>query len=358
MKTLTMTAGALIAAILAGCGSSPPPELKTARSTYQEVAQSQAASVAAADVYEAKKSLERAEIAFQDDGDSAETRDLAYIAERKAIIARARANTVLAATQKQVALAELDRWKQEHAQAMRERLGEANKELAQSQAQLESERQARVAAEQKTADALIAIKGLKAKQEARGLVLTLSGSVLFATGKSTLLPTAQKRLEEVAAALKADSRPITIVGHTDSVGSDEANQQLSQKRAEAVRNYMTAHGVPEDRVQAQGMGEAEPIADNKSAEGRANNRRVEIILQGSAAGPSAPGMGTQPGGSQKGKQQGTQPGGVQQGGVQQGGMQQGGSSMPGSGTGSGTMQGGKDAGVQQRPGDMPPSGRQ
>lgn len=305
MNKSTLTGGALIVAVLAGCASSPPPELKTARATYQEVAQSAAVKVAPADVYEAKKSIERAEASFQEDGDSAETRDLAYVAERKAIIAKARANTVMASTQKQVALAELERFKQEHAQAMRERLGEANKELRSSQVQLDSERQARVAAEQRTADALLAIKGLSAKQEARGLVLTINGSVLFATGKSTLLPTAQKRLDDVVVALKADARPITIMGHTDSVGDDEKNQQLSQQRAEAVRNYMTSHGVPEDRIQAQGLGESQPVASNKSAEGRANNRRVEIVLQGSAAGPPAPGMGTQPGGSQKGKQQGS-----------------------------------------------------
>lgn len=331
MKTLSMTASAVIVAMLAGCASSPPPELKNARAVYQDVAQSPATTVAAGDVYEAKKSLERAEASFQDDGDSLETRDLAYVAERKAIIARARANTVMAQSQKQTALAELESWKQQHAQAMKEQLGETNKELTQ---QLESERAARVAAEQRTQDALTKIQGMTAKQEARGLVLTISGSVVFSSGKSTLLPTAQKRLDEVVAALKDDPRPITIVGHTDSVGNDEMNEQLSQKRAESVRNYLVAHGIPESKVQAQGMGEAQPIADNKSAEGRANNRRVEIILAnaGGSEGAPMPGSGQPRGGSQggtKGKQpsttpqggmhQGTQPGGTHHGG----GMQQG-----------------------------------
>jgi outer membrane protein OmpA-like peptidoglycan-associated protein len=322
MKTLSMTAGAVAVAMLAGCASQPPAELKTARSTYQEVAQSPAVNASPADVYEAKKALDRAEVSFQHDGDSLETRDLAYIADRKAIIARSRANTVMASTQKQAALAELETWRQQQSMAMRQRLGEANKELAQSQQELESERQARIAAEQRTAAAFGAMKGMQAKQDARGLVLTITGGVLFATGKSELLPSARRALDDVVVALKTDARPILIVGHTDSVGSEESNQQLSQRRAESVRNYLATHGVPADRIQAQGMGEAQPIADNKSTEGRANNRRVEIILQGSAmGGPGQPGMGQPaPGGAQKGKQPGgtpQQPDGMQQpGGMQ------------------------------------------
>jgi outer membrane protein OmpA-like peptidoglycan-associated protein len=282
MKTLSLTAATAIGALLVGCTSQTPTELKNARTAYQEAAQSPGANLAAPDVYEAKKSLDVAERAFADDGDGAETRDLAYVAERKALIARSKGNTAIAMQQHKEALAEAERVKEQQASAMRQQLGQTKDQLAQSQQQLDSERQARVVAEQRTQDALARIEGMTTKQDPRGLVMTISGSVLFATGKSTLLPTAQKRLSDVASALRTDPRSITIVGHTDSTGSDDTNQQLSQRRAEAVRTYLTTHGVSEDRVQAQGAGESQPIADNKSAEGRANNRRVEIILHGEA----------------------------------------------------------------------------
>jgi outer membrane protein OmpA-like peptidoglycan-associated protein len=124
-------------------------------------------------------------------------------------------------------------------------------------------------------------------------VLTLSGSVLFATGKSTLLPTSKGRLNDVARALKEDPRSITIVGHTDSQGADEMNMKLSQARAESVRTYLTSQGVPADRVRAEGLGETQPVVDNGTAEGRANNRRVEIILE-NAAGAKATTNGSAP----------------------------------------------------------------
>jgi outer membrane protein OmpA-like peptidoglycan-associated protein len=293
MKTLSLTAGASLLGLIAGCASEPPMELRNARSAYQDAVNSPGASYAATDVYEAKKSLQRAEESFRNEGDEPETRDLAYVAERMAIIARSKGNNVIALNEKQQALNDLDQWKQQQAVATRQQLGQTKAQLAQSQQQLDSERQARVAAEQRTADALSKVRGLSAKQEERGLVLTLNGSVLFALGKSELLPTAQKRLDDVIAALKDDPRSITIVGHTDSTGNEDRNMALSQKRADAVRTYITTHGIPEDRATAQGMGQSQPVADNKSADGRANNRRVEIILKGSAntQGTPMPGSG-------------------------------------------------------------------
>jgi len=97
------------------------------------------------------------------------------------------------------------------------------------------------------------------------------------------------------------SAPMT--GLWDTMTDEQKNIVLSQKRADAVRTYLTTHGIPEDRVTAEGVGEAQPIADNKTAEGRANNRRVEIILNGSANTEGTP----MPGNDQsKGKNQGNQ----------------------------------------------------
>jgi outer membrane protein OmpA-like peptidoglycan-associated protein len=285
MKTLNLTAAAtVLGAVLGGCASQPPPELKNARTAYQEAAQSQGAMLAAPDVYEAKKSLEVAERAFADDGDEPETRDLAYVADRKALIARSKGNTALAMQQQRAAMAEADRLKEQQAVATREQLGQKKEELARSQAQLDSERQARQ-------DELSKIQGLTTKQDERGLVMTISGSVLFTTGKSELLPTAQKRLGEVANALKDTPRSLTVIGHTDSTGTEQKNQVLSQRRAEVVRTFLITHGIAEDRVEAQGVGEHQPIASNKSAEGRANNRRVEIIMKIEPKEKSQPGTG-------------------------------------------------------------------
>jgi outer membrane protein OmpA-like peptidoglycan-associated protein len=113
------------------------------------------------------------------------------------------------------------------------------------------------------------------------LTLSLSGAVLFAFNKATLLPSAERVLNEVATALKTDkqsNRTLTVVGHTDSVGTDAANQALSLARAQAVRNFLIAHGVSPNRIRAVGRGENQPVAQNDTPENRAQNRRVEIVI--------------------------------------------------------------------------------
>jgi len=112
----------------------------------------------------------------------------------------------------------------------------------------------------------------------------LSG-VLFETGGDRLSESAEKRLDTVAQALGAyPERAITIEGYTDSQGSDATNQELSQRRADTVREYLEQHGVSPGQVRAVGKGESNPVASNDTVEGRATNRRVEIIVdrQGSA----------------------------------------------------------------------------
>ena len=119
------------------------------------------------------------------------------------------------------------------------------------------------------------------REDARGLVITLSGSVLFASGKFALLETAKTKLDQVSAALKAqgDEKRMVVEGHTDSQGSDLTNGPLSLNRANAVRDYLVATGVNSARISAVGKGSTTPILNNGNAENRANNRRVEIVIQ-------------------------------------------------------------------------------
>ena len=135
-----------------------------------------------------------------------------------------------------------------------------------------------VASEQRAQQANDALHKLSAKADARGMVITLSGSVLFRPNGADLLPAALRRLDEVAAVLVAQGQNVVVEGYTDSTGSPWSNVDLSRRRAEAVRSYLISRGCPTDRIVARGMGPDRPVADNASGEGRANNRRVEIVI--------------------------------------------------------------------------------
>ena len=79
--------------------------------------------------------------------------------------------------------------------------------------------------------------------------------------------------------MSTKERTVQVEGYTDSRGKDEHNLDLSQRRAEAVRRYLVSRGYPDDKIQAKGLGKERPVADNGNAEGRANNRRVEIVIE-------------------------------------------------------------------------------
>ena len=111
-------------------------------------------------------------------------------------------------------------------------------------------------------------------------LITLSGSVLFATGKYELLPIARQKLDEVAKALTDQGyKSMLVEGHTDSVGKASDNETLSLKRAESVRTYLVSRGIPSDKIRATGLGSSRSVSDNGTADGRANNRRVEIVVE-------------------------------------------------------------------------------
>jgi outer membrane protein OmpA-like peptidoglycan-associated protein len=261
-----------------GCPSTAPKELHDARNAYRQAAAGPAQRYTPAQLHTAEEELKLAESSFEDEGDSARTRDRAYIAQRKAQLAEvqgrtAEANESMKELQKgaeQAQVAEL--------QQMRGALGSAQ------------ERQKSAEARAATANAELA-RLASVKQEDRGMVITLSGSVLFASDKTELLPAAQQKLTEVAKALNEgdDASQMVVEGHTDAKGSATHNQELSTQRAESVRRYLVSQGIAESRIRSMGLGFSRPVADNKSAEGRANNRRVEIVVQPSPIGtkPSA-----------------------------------------------------------------------
>ena len=304
MKTSLFLGTVLLAA---GCATVTPPELTTARASYARASSGPAVQLLPADLHKAKVVLDAAETSFAEEKGSQKTIDLAYIADRTIQIVEAQARTVLAEQtvakakqdyqDKQVQSAKktqatLDRTRVQLADAQAgqakqtELLGAEHAARQEADTKAAASEQRALDSEQKTIAANEALAKLAAKDDERGMVITLSGGVLFRSNDAQLLPAAQTKLDDVAVALLTNGRPVSIEGYTDSKGSQSRNIELSQRRAEAVRSYLVSKGLPADRVVAKGMGPDRPIADNASAEGRANNRRVEIVVAKVAAQPN------------------------------------------------------------------------
>jgi outer membrane protein OmpA-like peptidoglycan-associated protein len=125
---------------------------------------------------------------------------------------------------------------------------------------------------------------LETRDTARGLVVNMS-DVLFDSGKYTLRPLAREKLAKISGIVLAyPSLKLAVEGNTDSVGTEDFNQKLSEERAEGVRSYLTQQGVPESSTTAAGFGKTRPIASNDTSEGRQQNRRVELIVSGEVIG--------------------------------------------------------------------------
>ncbi|MES1188241.1 MAG: OmpA family protein [Myxococcales bacterium] len=290
-----------------GCATTgPTPELMDARRAYDQARQSDAATYSPDKLLSAKQALERAESAHADDSGSFEERSLAYVAQRKAQYAsvygtyerdrreqteaeeayRAKQDTlrrsaIQQATEAKKTLAAT--W--DNLSNARREIADQQTQIQKSKAELDAEKQAREKAEQSAAAAMASLSKIaQVKEEQRGVVITLDGQVLFVTGKAELLPIARDRLNQVAKSLKEldDDKLVSVEGFTDSRGADDMNQKLSQDRANAVKDYLVSQGVKPEKLRAVGRGEANPIASNDTPEGRANNRRVEIVIQSSA----------------------------------------------------------------------------
>jgi len=128
---------------------------------------------------------------------------------------------------------------------------------------------------------------LQTRETARGLIVNMS-DVLFDTAKYTLKPGAREKLAKISGIILAHpGLTITVEGHTDSVGGDDYNMKLSEDRANSVRAYLVSQGLDPGIVTAQGFGKAKPVADNSTAAGRQQNRRVEMVVAGDVLGTSA-----------------------------------------------------------------------
>ncbi len=293
MTNRILIAGVLATLGFAACASSPSRELLDARRAYAHASAGPAAQAVPADLHIARVSLNRAEAAFS--SNASDQRDLAYVAERKAELAEALAARAAHADTKVDAEARLATAKDANHLQTKEELERTKSNLASSEQNAASSAQRAATADTHAAEAdqraaesdrrtkamqLELAKWAAVREEPRGVVITLSGSVLFASDKATLLPEARTRLGQVTAALMATKeRRLDVQGYTDSQGKDAYNIDLSQRRADAVRLYLVSEGYPPDLIVAHGAGKSLPVADNATAEGRANNRRVEIVIQ-------------------------------------------------------------------------------
>ena len=125
---------------------------------------------------------------------------------------------------------------------------------------------------------------LQTRDTARGLIVNMS-DVLFDTGKYSLRPLAREKLAKVAGIVSGHpGLRLDVEGHTDNVGGDDYNQQLSEQRGESVRGYLTDQGMAAGSVTARGFGKTQPVASNDTVEGRQQNRRVELVISGEVIG--------------------------------------------------------------------------
>ena len=290
-----MTSTRWVAALgfaLVACATAPPPrQLLDARAAYNKARVGKAAQVAPAELHTAKVALNNAEEAYLDDAESAETYAYAYVALRAAQQVEALANTKAAEEDLERMAQEIQRMQtdalsrtQKELAARGEELRAKDVRLAMTAEQLAAEKAARAAAEEREREAmrkLAEAAALNVKEESRGTVIVLPGSVLFATDKFELTPGAQQKLALVADTIapQAENHDIVVEGHTDSTGARDHNMVLSQNRADAVRSFLVVRGVPAAAISAVGVGPDRPMTDNSTAEGRQQNRRVEIIIK-------------------------------------------------------------------------------
>ncbi|MCG5242063.1 OmpA family protein [Azospirillum doebereinerae] len=247
MKTMTATRTLLVLAGLgasvAGCATQTmdTAALVQARQDYNVAAANpDVGANAPLELRRAEEALRRAEAVRNEGGSVAEIDNQSYVASRRAQIAQETAGVKGA----QTVVANADSY----------RLQARNSELEQQ------------------------LRDLQAERTERGLVMTL-GDILFTTGRADLTTGAFDRVERLAQFMQRyPARTLRIEGHTDSTGNADSNLRLSEARAQAVRDALTARGVNPSRIVTQGFGETQPVASNTNDSGRQQNRRVDVVI--------------------------------------------------------------------------------
>ena len=307
MKTTKypLIAAAVAAVLLVGCATAPvkPDGAAEARAMLTQLqADPNLAGRAPIAMQEADAAVR---IAEQPEADQQLAAYRVYIADRKIGIARAEAETKFAEDQRVALIAQRDKAQLDartrEADIANSHVAMARADAADQKAQADAARSAAEASQaaamqadaasqaaalsaQQQADELQRqIATLQARQTDRGLVVTL-GDVLFASGRADLKDGADRNLNKLVAFLnKYPDRSVRIEGYTDSVGTEDFNLGLSQRRADSVRSYLVNQGVGSERLTTSGKGEADPVAGNDSASGRQQNRRVEVVISNTVA---------------------------------------------------------------------------
>jgi len=289
MKTKLLP-GMGLALILGACVSMPQPNaaLESARIAVQTAeADPNVNKYAALDLDVARKDLSNAENAalHHQDADIAQS---AYLATQNARLAQAHAATK--ADDARVAAGQVERDQIMLASRTRE-ADNAKLAAANSKQVADSALNQRDQANDETARVQAELDALKATPTPRGMVLTL-GDVLFDTGRAELKAGASRKMDQLAQFLvEHPDRRVQIDGFTDSVGTDSYNEELSQRRANAVREALIARGVDSSRIGTEGYGKSYPVANNNDSGGRQLNRRVEVVIGGNNGTPVSPRTG-------------------------------------------------------------------
>jgi outer membrane protein OmpA-like peptidoglycan-associated protein len=274
-------AAAIVVALLGACASTPDvdPEVEAARAQFEAArASADAQKYASEELARAEQLLASADAAVADRAEPENIDHFAYLATQTARTAVAIGEAK--SSEERIATAAADRERIRLAARTREaEAAKAAAELATAEAEQASLQasaaRSALAAEQARAEQL---EALNAQQSDRGIVVTL-GDVLFDTGRSELKSGAARDLDNVAAFLQQNpERQVLIEGFTDSVGEEEYNRGLSERRAASVREALVTRGVDASRITTHGYGEQYPVATNEDAGGRQLNRRVEVVV--------------------------------------------------------------------------------
>ena len=281
-----------VLAALSGCSTAPESNarLDEARRSYQMAKDNpRTVEMAAAEMQQATQAIDTANKAWERKEDTEAVNHWAYLAKQRVAIAQATTERKVAELSVAQAKANSDelrlnaRTQEADSATAKAALAQQQAEAAKRQAEASSTQAANAqmmasTAEQRAKDLEAQLRDLNAKQTDRGMVMTM-GDVLFDTNQAQLLSGGERSVEKLANFLtNYPSRVVLIEGFTDSTGSNSHNQDLSLRRADAVRSSLLRRGVAAQRLTTMGHGEESPIASNDTASGRQMNRRVEVLL--------------------------------------------------------------------------------